>query len=139
MLSTPYLHTGWAFEVCALGCSLGLIFLGMCRWQPRPQGSTLGTSLVPLASQTPTTSYATSTFPIMHPPKFRITFVFHFSWVSGFYSRPKSSLRSKRFQSSYCAKATQAIPREIENNAHAKFGEGGGGEKGQTRCIMGNM
>ena len=28
MLSTPYLHTGWAFENCALGCSLGLIFSG---------------------------------------------------------------------------------------------------------------
>ena len=32
-----------------------------------------------------------------------------------------------------------AVLREIENNAHAKFGEGGGGGKGQTRCIMGNV
>ena len=115
MLSTLYLHTGWAFEVCALGCSLGLIFLGMCRWQPRPQGSTLGTSLVPLASQTPTTSYATSTFPIMHPPK--ILHNLCFSFLLGFI----------------------AVLREIENNAHAKFGEGGGEGKGQTRCIMGNV
>ena len=32
-----------------------------------------------------------------------------------------------------------AVLREIENNAHANFGEGGGGGKGQTRCIMGNV
>ena len=47
------------------------------------------------------TNYATSTIPIMHlicPPKFCMTFVFHFSL------------------------GITAVPREIENNAYAKFG-----------------
>ena len=49
----------------------------------------------------PKSPYATSTFPIMHlicPPKFFLTFVF--SFLLGI----------------------TAVPREIENNAYAKFG-----------------
>ena len=54
------------FRVCAAG-------------NLSPQGSTLGTSLVPLASQNPTTLYATSTFPVMHliypPPPLQVKLV----------------------------------------------------------------
>ena len=61
----------------------------------------------------PKSPYATFTFPIIHlicPPKFCLTFVF--SFLLGI----------------------TAVPREIENNAYAKFGGWG-----QIRCVMWKM
>ena len=49
---------------------------------------------------------------------------------------PPKILRNLCFSFLFCI---IAIPREIENNAYAKFcGEGGGGG-GKMRCIMGNV
>ena len=68
-------------------------------------------------------SFATSTFPTMQlicspppppPPKKKKCIAFVFSFLLGI----------------------TAVQREIENNAYAKFGGGGGG---QIRCIMGNV
>ena len=62
-------------------------------------------------------SYATCTSPIMYlicPPKFCITFVLHFSWV------------------------LQASREKLKIILMQIF-FGGGGGKGQTRCIMGDV
>ena len=93
----------------------------MCHWQPRPQGSTLGTSLVSLTSQTPTTLYATSTFPVMHL----------------IYPRPPPPHQKKKLHNLWFSffLGFIAVLREIENNARAmqnlgkRRGAGGEGEK----------
>ena len=114
MLSTPYLHTGWAFENCALGCSLGLIFSGY----------------VPLATSSPGIDpgdeFGTAGLSDSYHIK-RHLYISH--------NAPPKILHNLCF--SFLLDFI-AVLREIVNNAHAKFGRGGGGG-GQRRCIMGNV
>ena len=115
MLSTPYLHTGWAFENCALGCSLGLIFSGY----------------VPLATSSPGDEFGIADL----SDSYHIIRHFHISRNAP-YLHPVPPPQKKKLHNLWFSffLGFIAVLREIENNARAmqnlgkRRGAGGGGD-----------
>ena len=129
MLSTPYLHTGWAFENCALGCSLGLIFSGY----------------VPLATSSPGFDPGDEFGIADLSDPYHIIRHFHISRNAPYLPPPPPPPQKKKLHNLWFSffLGFIAVLREIENNARVmqnlgkRRGAGGGGGRGANKVHYG--